>query len=666
MSLLDDVSIVVTPNGVKASKLYAVIPVPTEGAEEVTNGTFSGSSTGWSESGTWTYGNNNEVCTGNGTNQMLTQSGILTSGKLYTYSIDIISSALSSQEIRVYVGGTDYTTHTLSGVAETISGNTVSSGANLVIRVTSSNTSGVLTIDNVSVKEYTSADMDVTRATAATRVDEDGLVNYAEIVSDTELITNGDFASSTGWSFTNSGGSNGWIIDSGRAICDSSATTPNRNLDSTFSLVNGKSYRLIIDILQSEDNMSIIVGSTQLSETLPTGTHLNYEYFIPESAHSGGTFAIYAGSSDLQEIDNVSVKEVTRDNVPRIDYTGGGCPHILAEPQRINLMLYSEDYSSNWTTSNLSVVEHSTTSPSGETNADKLKEDSSNSAHKIRYASPNTPVTNGAVYTMSFFAKKEERTSIRISNAAMSNTDGKFNLSNGQVISSGSSATNSMVDYGNGWYRCIMTFTSTTTIAQANIAILNANNDITYQGDGSSGLYMWGVQIEAGSYATSYIPNFGTSSGVTRAQDLFTRDGIGSLINSTEGVLFVELENIVDSAAPIAMLGLTDGSASNRISIFISGGQLSAESAGSGTNLGIFSKSLSTGFNKIAIKYKVNDCALWINGDEYNDTSFAAFSVNTLNTLSFDKGDGTMDFYGKVKQLQVYKTADIDLAALTS
>ena len=45
---------------------------------------------------------------------------------------------------------------------------------------------------------------------------------------------------------------------------------------------------------------------------------------------------------------------------------------------------------------------------------------------------------------------------------------------NGQVISSGSSATNSMVDYGNGWYRCIMTFTSTTTIAQANIAILNA------------------------------------------------------------------------------------------------------------------------------------------------------------------------------------------------
>ena len=45
------------------------------------------------------------------------------------------------------------------------------------------------------------------------------------------------------------------------------------------------------------------------------------------------------------EVDDISVKEVTRDNVPRIDYTGGGCPHILAEPQRTNLLTYSEDFS---------------------------------------------------------------------------------------------------------------------------------------------------------------------------------------------------------------------------------------------------------------------------------------------------------------------------------
>ena len=75
------------------------------GSDVVNNGSFSGSSTGWTESGTWAYGNNNEVCTGDGTNQMLTQSGILTNGKTYKYSIDIISSTLSSQNIRVYFRG---------------------------------------------------------------------------------------------------------------------------------------------------------------------------------------------------------------------------------------------------------------------------------------------------------------------------------------------------------------------------------------------------------------------------------------------------------------------------------------------------------------------------------------------------------------------------------
>ena len=66
-----------------------------------------------------------------------------------------------------------------------------------------------------------------------------------------ELVVNGDFSSDIDWSFSNPGGSNGWIIDAGRAICDSSASTSNRNLSSTLTLVDGKSYRLIIDILQS-------------------------------------------------------------------------------------------------------------------------------------------------------------------------------------------------------------------------------------------------------------------------------------------------------------------------------------------------------------------------------------------------------------------------------
>ena len=111
----------------------------------------------------------------------------------------------------------------------------------------------------------------------------------------------------------NQGGNNGWRITDTNAICDTNAVVKNRNLNSSYSLISGKDYKLIIDILQSEDNMQIIIGSTILPATLPTGTNLAYEYLISGSNHTGGIFAIYAGSSDLQEIDNIVLQELKHD-----------------------------------------------------------------------------------------------------------------------------------------------------------------------------------------------------------------------------------------------------------------------------------------------------------------------------------------------------------------
>ena len=124
------------------------------------------------------------------------------------------------------------------------------------------------------------------------------------------LLSNGTFDDGSDWSFTNANGTHGWSISGGTAICDDSAATANRNLVSTLSLTSGKSYRLRLDILQSEDNMQVVVGGTTLSTTLPTGTNIGYNYDIPASAHSGGILQIYAGTSDLQEVDNISVKEI--------------------------------------------------------------------------------------------------------------------------------------------------------------------------------------------------------------------------------------------------------------------------------------------------------------------------------------------------------------------
>ena len=139
------------------------------------------------------------------------------------------------------------------------------------------------------------------------------------------------------WSFSNVGGTHGWRIADGKAICDTNAATKNRNLTSSLSLDNGKTYKLTLDILQSADNITVYVGGTALSTTLPTGENLGYEYYISSADHSGGVLMFYAGSSDLQEIDNVSIQEVKTDT-PRIDFTNNTDGHLLLEPQSTNLI----------------------------------------------------------------------------------------------------------------------------------------------------------------------------------------------------------------------------------------------------------------------------------------------------------------------------------------
>jgi hypothetical protein len=183
--------------------------------------------------------------------------------------------------------------------------------------------------------------------------------------------------------------------------------------------------------------------------------------------------------------------------------------------------------------------------------------------------------------------------------------------------------------------------------------------------------FLWGGQVEHGSYATSYIPTSGST--VTRNQDIFTRDGIGSLINSTEGVLFAEMAALVnlDTTNPDRGFSISNGSTNNTIYIYfqsatnklsfivISGGTI--QFSGSTTSFDV------TSFNKVALKYKQNDFALWVNGIEVA-TDSSGNTPTGLSKLSFDNGAGNDKFYGKVKQLQVYKTAltDDTLALLTS
>ena len=139
-------------------------------------------------------------------------------------------------------------------------------------------------VTNISVIE-------ITDETSLPRINYEGF-SYQDALGSEEIV-NGDFSDgSADWNFTNVGGSNGWRISNSKAICDTIGVANGRNLNSSTSLVSGKSYKVTLDILQSEDEISIIVGATVISNAFPIGTNLGASYIINSSQHSGGMFFI--------------------------------------------------------------------------------------------------------------------------------------------------------------------------------------------------------------------------------------------------------------------------------------------------------------------------------------------------------------------------------------
>ena len=336
---------------------------------------------------------------------------------------------------------------------------------------------------------------------------------------------------------------------------------------------------------------------------------------------------------------------------------------------RTNLITYSEAFDNAYWTKSGATVESGFTSPDGTANAFKLVEDTSTGNHFS--SKGNVFTADGNTRGFSIFVKEGERRYIFITNVNTINNDINcvvFDTRDGVFTNTNDTTyilSRNVTALENSWYR--IDFTSNTNSGAydnffVGISSSGTMSGASYTGDGTSGVYIYGAQVE-GSYATSYIPNFGTAAGVTRNQDIFTRDGIGSLINSTEGVLFLEMAAL-DNDGTSRQLSLSDGSSSNnKLSIIYTSttNQIQAfiRASGSISFNETFSLTNAATFNKIAIKWKLNDFALWVNGIEVSSDFTGAAPVG-LNELSFDDADGTSKFFGKVKQLQVYDTALTD------
>jgi hypothetical protein len=385
----------------------------------------------------------------------------------------------------------------------------------------------------------------------------------------------------------------------------------------------------------------------------------------------------FTRSGNATRVNSEGLIELVSSNVPRLNYplidgVVQGCPSLLLEPQRINLLPYSEDFSNaEWIKGSVLTPISGFVSPKGDLSAFKLVEDSSNSIHRIYDI---IPISNGVTYTQSIFAKKGERNFLQIMfGGKIDPTDfANFDLENGVITSEVGDVSPKIEYYGNGWYKCSATATSTQTSTEAFYLTIVENGQSSrtqsYQGDGTSGIYIFGAQVEAGSYPTSYIPTSGTTA--TRSAETCNGAGDVNTFNDSEGVLMAEISALANDLT-VRCISISSGNYIDSVQLrYWSSSNTLEYRVVDGSVIVVFLRPVINNIvesNKILVKYKSNDCSIWVNGFKIaTDTS--ATMPSGLSELAFDDGNGTTPFYGNTKQIQYFPTAlnDSDLETLTS
>ena len=532
-------------------------------------------------------------------------------------------------------------------------------------------------IDNVSVKEVIDADFDFTRGSSATRVNEQGLIEDVQILSG-NLVQNGDFEEigNDYWTLQSA-----WTISSGKAIYDNSA---NNSCSQSFNFQVGKKYQVNFEIsdFTTDYRFDVYTGVSFIQSAIIT-SETSFSILFDGD---GGNLLRFRGLARGTgfSLDNVSVKEVTEDtDLPRINYTNGE-GSLLLENQSTNTATYSNDFtqgdifngSNNPNVLVAVLTSQQAISPDGTNNAWLLKDDSDGAVGQSQININGVNVNSNDFNTISIFVKKAltndffALTSQNFDSSANGTT--WFNISNGTLGTIDSNHTAKIEDYGNGWYRCQITFKSTTDLIGAiklRLADTNGNNNVTR--NGTNGVYLYGLQCEADAtqnYATSYIPTNGST--VTRLADVCNNAGSSDLINSSEGVLYAEISALANDSTNRA-LAISDGTTSNVVRFYysVTDNRIVGNVKSGGTTVFNYNNVLTdaTDFIKIAVSYKANDFKMYVNGTEVS-TDISGNVPTGLTELAFDNGAGNDKFNGNVKTVAVFKEAltDEQLQKLTT
>jgi hypothetical protein len=446
-------------------------------SELVTNGNFD-TDTNWTKGANWSIANGK--ATSNGSSGNLQQSNVLTANEVNTYLVSFDVVEYNSGSVTPNIHGS------ISGTARS----SVGSYSEYITGISSVNTSVFFisssfdgSIDNVSVKQ----------------------------------VDPNDYWEQFGVGIT--------ITD--KANFDGSGTTV--NFRQVGVVTAAKTYKVTYTVGDySQGNLKMRVGGTYGTARTANGTYTD------TLTTANGNFQIYGFSNFIGSIDNIIVKEVLEDDVPRIDYTTGEAAFLL-EPISTNLITYSEDFTQySINTSNLDVPTIvSITNPTGVSSSGLLNINNGVSESKFMYLAIST---SSNIHTQSIFFKYVDRQWIQLLSGGTSHY-ANFDIQNG-VVGNTSGCSSTIEDYGNGWYRCTATLDIAATPTNIAITVIDDNTATRLSAStGTGSYYVWGAQVEALPYATSYIPTSGTT--VTRAQESCQKANLSTdgLFGGKEGTI---------------------------------------------------------------------------------------------------------------------------------
>jgi len=463
--------------------------------------------------------------------------------------------------------------------------------------------------------------------------------------------------------------------------------------------------------------MPVIVGNTTVnttvaSTTLTANVPQSYQEYNPTRNSIMPSLRLdfvnsnvldpritFTRASNATYFNNAGVLTTAASNVPRFDYnpTTLACNGLLIEQASTNLLTYSSAIGgTNWSNFGTAptLTLNAAVAPDGTTTATKSVP---GTAAGFYDTTQLFSYTAGSYYTLSVWVK-QSGTGYTIIHLQMYDPNATYGgypnawiqiTGNGSVLSTSNSGTASnasatVTAYPNGWYRCTLSgipssASSPTTSIYAVIrpSLVNGDNNMGSGGDGTSGYYYWGAQVEKVAFPTSYIAT--ASSTATRAYDSLSMSSAytGSSLNSSAPgtIVSATLFDPVPSATNLGhvLWKLTDVAGNNLIQLYNQIGQQFAFVTAVSAGVSILNGTLGykTITNGLSFKHAIS----WTTGGVFTDAasgSLGSSSTQTLptgfNTLYLGSTGNSNQIAGWLQSWAYYPTSlsNAELISLTS